>query len=160
MGGRFDNGSEERGPPDVRTRPEATPRPNERDRPAKPAKKAARASVAKPPPASKPSSSPSRSLQRSDSEREQKAAPAQPTRAQVRQSMAAVREQVRQCAGEQQGTARVRATARPSGRVSSALVQGQFAGTAEGSCIARAVREARLPPFSREQFVVEYPFQL
>jgi hypothetical protein len=47
-----------------------------------------------------------------------------------------------------------------SGRVTNARVQGQFAGTPEGSCIARAVRRARFPRFKRPSFQVTFPYRL
>jgi hypothetical protein len=39
-------------------------------------------------------------------------------------------------------------------------VSGPFAGTPVGSCVARAVRAARFPPFAEDRFEVTYPFQL
>jgi hypothetical protein len=42
--------------------------------------------------------------------------------------------------------------------VTSANVGGSFAGTPAGSCIARAVRGARVPGFERPTFTVNYPF--
>jgi hypothetical protein len=48
-----------------------------------------------------------------------------------------------------------------SGRVSSATVTGSFAGTAVGSCAARAVRGARFPRFRDKSLTVRgYPFVL
>jgi hypothetical protein len=47
-----------------------------------------------------------------------------------------------------------------SGRVTTANVAPPFAGTPTGSCIARAVRSATVPPFSRPTFQVNYPFAL
>jgi hypothetical protein len=45
------------------------------------------------------------------------------------------------------GAARVSVTFAPSGRVTTAIVAGAFAGTVEGGCIARTFREARVEPF-------------
>jgi hypothetical protein len=45
------------------------------------------------------------------------------------------------------GTARVRATFAPGGSVTSASVEGPFAGTAVGDCIVAAFRGARVPAF-------------
>jgi hypothetical protein len=42
--------------------------------------------------------------------------------------------------------------------VTSANVGGSFAGTPAGSCIARVVRRASVPPFTRPTFTVNYPF--
>jgi hypothetical protein len=47
-----------------------------------------------------------------------------------------------------------------SGHVTAAHVSGTFAGSAVGSCIARAVRRASVPPFSRSSFTVNYPFSV
>jgi hypothetical protein len=48
-----------------------------------------------------------------------------------------------------------------TGRVTSATVTGQFAGTAVGSCAARAVRGARFPRFRDASLTVRgYPFVL
>jgi hypothetical protein len=51
-------------------------------------------------------------------------------------------------AGDPQGSATVTLTYAPSGRVTTALVSGVFAGTSIGSCIAAALRSARIPPFT------------
>jgi hypothetical protein len=44
--------------------------------------------------------------------------------------------------------------------VTHVLVGGDFAGTTEGSCIARAVRGARFPAFKQERFRILYPYAL
>lgn len=57
--------------------------------------------------------------------------------------------------GDPSGTARVQVTFVPSGRVTSANVQGPpFAGTPTGGCIARAFRSASVPPFSGDPVTV------
>lgn len=48
----------------------------------------------------------------------------------------------------------------PSGRVSGVYVDGVFAGTAAGSCIARAVRRAHVAPFAERSFAFSYPYRL
>ena len=58
------------------------------------------------------------------------------------------------------GVATVTLTVRGSGQVSHALVGGTFAGTPQGSCIARAVKLARFPSFSDDSVRITYPFQL
>lgn len=45
-------------------------------------------------------------------------------------------------------------------RVSAANVTGEFAGTPVGSCVARAVRGATFPRFSRPSFVINNPFRI
>jgi hypothetical protein len=47
-----------------------------------------------------------------------------------------------------------------NGRVSAANVSGEFAGTPDGSCVARAVRGATFPRFSRASIVINYPFRI
>jgi hypothetical protein len=64
------------------------------------------------------------------------------------------------CAAERHGVATVEITVGSSGRVRSALVTGDFAGTPEGSCVARAVRRARFPQFTQPTFEITYPFSL
>jgi hypothetical protein len=56
--------------------------------------------------------------------------------------------------------AEVAMTVKNTGRVTHAVVRGDFAGTPEGSCIARTVRKVRLPPFLRPSFTLVYPFAL
>ncbi len=57
--------------------------------------------------------------------------------------------------GDPSGSARVQVTFVPSGRVTSANVQGPpFAGTPTGGCIARAFRSASVPPFSGDPVTV------
>jgi hypothetical protein len=50
--------------------------------------------------------------------------------------------------------ARVRVTFAPSGRATNATVSGLYAGTEVGGCIARALRDARVPAFSGEHVSV------
>ena len=84
-----------------------------------------------------------------------------PSRADVVSAMGSVREAVAACAQGRGGLAQVRVTfSGPSGRVMMAVVEGQFAGTPQGSCIARAVRAASVPRFAQPTFGVSFPFQL
>jgi hypothetical protein len=48
----------------------------------------------------------------------------------------------------------------PTGRVNGVYVDGVFAGTPVGSCIARAVRHARVAPFTELTYAFSYPFRL
>jgi hypothetical protein len=86
--------------------------------------------------------------------------PALPTREQVAAGFDAVRPQLEQCAAGQQGVASVAATVANTGRVTYSVVQGKFAGTPEGSCMALAVRKAQFPRFSQPSLKVVYPFSL
>jgi outer membrane biosynthesis protein TonB len=83
-----------------------------------------------------------------------------PSREDVQTALRAVQPYVSACRGARGGTVRVNITVASSGRVRNAVVVGDFAGTREGSCVARAVRRARFPEFRRESFSVQYPFQL
>ena len=57
------------------------------------------------------------------------------------------------------GTAFIRTTFTSEGRVTEARVVGPpFAGTPAGSCMARAVRAAVVPRFTRPSLTVTYPF--
>jgi hypothetical protein len=57
--------------------------------------------------------------------------------------------------GDPSGTATVIVTFAPSGRVTSAQVNGRpFAGTATGGCIAGILRSAQVPAFSGDKVTV------
>ncbi|UJR80383.1 hypothetical protein [Sandaracinus amylolyticus] len=86
--------------------------------------------------------------------------PATPDRGAVLAAIQAVEPAVRACAEAEHGVASVRIVVANTGRVTTATVGGQFAGTPVGSCVARAVRTARFPRFASERFEVTYPFQL
>ena len=87
--------------------------------------------------------------------------PDAPSRSDVIAAMASVRGAVATCAAGRGGVAQVRVTfSGPSGRVLNAVMEGQFAGTPQGSCIARAVRAASVPRFSQPSVTVSYPFQI
>jgi hypothetical protein len=82
-----------------------------------------------------------------------------PTREQVRTALAAMAPAVQACTAGGHGLATVSVVFHgASGAVRSAVVTGAYAGTPEGSCIARAVREAQVPSFSQNTFTVTYPF--
>jgi hypothetical protein len=72
--------------------------------------------------------------------------------------MGSVRGAVQNCGNGMTGQAPVAITFASNGHVTSANVGGAFAGTSQASCIARAVRRATVPPFSRPSFTVNYPF--
>ncbi|MBI2894235.1 MAG: zinc-ribbon domain-containing protein [Deltaproteobacteria bacterium] len=85
--------------------------------------------------------------------------PTQPARGDVAAAMAAVNGAVRGCAGGQTGTANIRIVFASSGRVTtSSVTSPPFAGTPAGSCMARAVKSARVPPFSNANLTVTFPF--
>jgi hypothetical protein len=87
--------------------------------------------------------------------------PDTPPRDAVARGLRSVQGAVRGCGGGQHGTANTTVTISGStGRVQSAQVSGQFAGTPVGSCVARAVRGAQFPRFRRSTFTVNFPFSL
>jgi hypothetical protein len=83
-----------------------------------------------------------------------------PDRESVKAAMERIFPEVRACAGGKRGVVEVVLKVKNTGHVSHAVVGGDFAGTPEGSCIARAVRKTRLPPFLRPSFTLVYPFSL
>lgn len=86
--------------------------------------------------------------------------PLHPTREDVQRTMVGALSAIRECAAGQNGTVQVEVTAGSSGRVRNAVITGAFAGTPEGSCMARAMRGVRFPRFTQESFSVRYPFQI
>jgi hypothetical protein len=83
--------------------------------------------------------------------------PLQPSRAQVIAAMRRITPAVHACFGRRHGKAMVRLTViGRTGRVTTARVTGQRG--AIGSCIARAVRRARLPVFAQRRLQIAYPF--
>jgi hypothetical protein len=79
----------------------------------------------------------------------------------VRAALTAVQAAVTACGGGEHGLAMTAITvAGSSGRVTNAVVSGQFAGTPVGSCVARAARGARFPRFRNDTFSVSFPFRL
>ncbi|MEZ4408168.1 MAG: hypothetical protein R3A52_17075 [Polyangiales bacterium] len=86
--------------------------------------------------------------------------PEAPSRPAVASALRGVGPAVRACGTGTGGTATVTVVFNSSGGVNTANVQAPYAGTPVGSCIARAVRGAHIPPFSRPSFTVNYPFPL
>ncbi len=83
-----------------------------------------------------------------------------PDRSTIQAVLAARLEAVTACANGAHGLADVDIVISGSGRITTATVNGSFAGTPVGSCIARAVRGATFPPFSQPRFEVTYPYHL
>jgi cytoskeletal protein RodZ len=86
--------------------------------------------------------------------------PQGPTRAEVVTRLESVRPAVHACAAGRSGVADLDVTIAHTGLVMHVLVGGDFAGTTEGSCIARAVRQARFPAFKQERFRLLYPYAM
>ncbi len=85
--------------------------------------------------------------------------PETPDRGAVRDALEGVAPQVQACFGDEHGVVDVVVMVASSGRVTTCTVSGRFAGTPVGSCIARAVRAARLPPFTQARFEVHYQYR-
>ncbi len=83
-----------------------------------------------------------------------------PGREDVQHAMAGVQRRIEACAtpADRGQRAQVRFTFGSDGRPVHTMVSGVAGATA--SCIAREARTVRLPAFSRDRFVVEFPFQL
>lgn len=86
--------------------------------------------------------------------------PEYPSREQVTAGFEAMRSALTQCAAGRAGRVEVKASITSSGRIAHALIGGDFEGSPEGSCMARAVREAQFPAFSQPRLKVSYPFAL
>lgn len=86
--------------------------------------------------------------------------PEGPARGEVVTRLESVRPAVHACAAGRSGVADLDITIAHTGTVMHVLVGGDFAGTTEGSCIARAVRQARFPAFKQERFRLLYPYAI
>lgn len=86
--------------------------------------------------------------------------PAQPSRDDIKTAIESSRAAVQACAGSGHGLTTAHITILGSGRVSAANIEGAFAGTPQGSCMARALRAATFPRFSAPSLQVTYPFRL
>jgi hypothetical protein len=86
--------------------------------------------------------------------------PPLPSREQIQTGIEGLRAALQGCAGNAHGTSTARLTILGTGRVASATIEGAFAGTAQGSCMARALRTASFPRFASENLQVTYPFRL
>lgn len=86
--------------------------------------------------------------------------PERPTRSDVRVGLEMLRPMLQACAATTHGTAIADIKIAGSGRVSYGRIDGDFAGTAAGSCMASALRGAEFPMFSGPAFTVRYPFAL
>jgi hypothetical protein len=85
--------------------------------------------------------------------------PAQPSREQIKQTMEAARSSLQLCSADAHGIAFANVTIAGSGHVSYSTIGGAFAGTPQGSCMARALRSAQFPRFAATSLTVSYPFQ-
>ena len=88
--------------------------------------------------------------------------PDAPSRDDVKTALQGVSGAVKGCRKDAGGTAAVNVVfSGKTGRVSSAKVaSGPFEGTPVGSCIATAVKRARVPRFKQSSFKVTFPYRL
>jgi hypothetical protein len=86
--------------------------------------------------------------------------PETPSRDDVLARLEALRSSVKACAGDRSGVADLDVTIAGTGIITNVQVTGDFAGTPEGSCIARTVRQARFPRFAKDRFRLLYPYSL
>jgi hypothetical protein len=89
------------------------------------------------------------------------ALPEAPTRDEIKAAFEALRPELTTCAAGSQGTALLHVTITgPTGRATYSIVEGAFAGTPEGSCMARAARVVSFPRFAQPTLKASYPFAL
>jgi outer membrane biosynthesis protein TonB len=87
--------------------------------------------------------------------------PEMPSRDSVLRALRSASDEVAACAPGDVGTATVRVVIEgATGRVRSANVTGDLAGTEAGSCVARTVRSVQFERFSRERFEVSFPYRV
>jgi hypothetical protein len=92
---------------------------------------------------------------------EEAPAPAGPSRQDVRSVMEGLRPALLECAANGHGLTHVQLTVTPNGRTRAIRVSGAFAGSPEGSCMARAARTAEFPPYEGDEAVtLRYPYRL
>lgn len=84
----------------------------------------------------------------------------QPTRVDVTHAVTAVGPAVAACAAGHHGAVRALIVFDgPSGSVRTVTLAGPDVGTPISACMERAIRAARVPPFTRDSFEVSYPFR-
>jgi hypothetical protein len=81
-----------------------------------------------------------------------------PSRAEVQLGLESVRSALQDCAAGGHGRMTANVTISGAGRVTYSTIEGAFAGTPQGSCMALALRAAQFPPFTSAQLRVRYPF--
>jgi len=81
-------------------------------------------------------------------------------RAEVIEGIEVLRNEYNSCVGDLHGIAEMRIRIANTGRVTHALAEGAYAGTPQGSCLARTLRQARFRPFVRSSIEIVYPLAL
>jgi len=78
----------------------------------------------------------------------------------IRTAMSAVQGKAQACYAGQQGTASVKLSVAPNGKVQKVTVTGVFAGTPVAACVAAAVKGATFPPWDGGPQSVSYSYLL
>jgi hypothetical protein len=78
----------------------------------------------------------------------------------IKKGMNGVAAKVAACYAGQQGTASVKLTVAPTGRIQRVAVSGVFAGTPVGACVEGAVQGATFPPWDGGPQSVNYSYLL
>lgn len=86
--------------------------------------------------------------------------PEQPSRDEIKRALEAIRPALLTCIGAAHGTTFANVTIASTGRVRHASIEGAFAGTTGGSCMARVLRSATVPRFSADSMTVRFPYVL
>jgi hypothetical protein len=86
--------------------------------------------------------------------------PEEPSRKDVIDGLNQLRGELGECSKGRSGTAEIDLTIAGSGSVTYALIAGDYAGTPQGSCIARTIRGAHFEPFRKPRVRVLYRMSL
>jgi hypothetical protein len=86
--------------------------------------------------------------------------PDEPSRQDVIAGLNQLRGELSECSKGRSGTAEIDLTIASSGSVTYALIAGDYAGTPQGSCIARTIRGAHFEPFTKPRVRVLYRMAL
>jgi hypothetical protein len=81
-------------------------------------------------------------------------------RSEVIEGIEMLRNEYEACAADLHGVADLMLTVLNTGRISHAVVGGKFAGTPQGSCLARTLRQARFRSFLQPRIEIAYPLSL
>jgi hypothetical protein len=86
--------------------------------------------------------------------------PDEPSRQDVIEGLNQLRAELSECSKGRSGTAEIDLTIAGSGAVTYALIEGDYAGTPQGSCIARTIRRAHFEPFKKPRVRILYRMAL
>lgn len=86
--------------------------------------------------------------------------PDEPSRQDVIAGLNQLRGELSECSKGRSGTAEIDLTIASTGAVTYALIAGDYAGTPQGSCIARTIRGAHFEPFKKPRVRILYRMAL